>query len=128
MPAGRGGHSAAGRGGPLAGSAAAISGRGRKTRALWSAPAGASPPASLSSTTLPPRDTNTRPDHGPASLVQIILALTASQRHPAAPSCRTTPCPEFPRRVPAGEILRTHGRGQPCAPRAASQRLRYVAV
>ncbi len=26
----------------------------------------ASPPASLSSTTLPPKDTDTRPDHGPA--------------------------------------------------------------
>src|SRR6476620_8363542 len=75
MPARPGGDSAAGRGGPRASSAAAISGRGRKTRTLRSAPAGASPPASLSSTTLPPKDTDTRPDHGRAAL-QIILALT----------------------------------------------------
>src|SRR2546421_5690160 len=108
MPAGRGGHGVAGRGGPLAGSAAAISGRGRKTRALWSAPAGASPPASLSSTTLPPRDTDTRPDYGPAS-PQIILALTGpvngirprrhAARHRALNSRGAWP---------AREILRAH--------------------
>ena len=44
-----------------AATAAAISGRGRRTTASRSAPAGASPPASLSSTTLPAKDTDTRP-------------------------------------------------------------------
>src|SRR5438874_11311093 len=88
MPAGPDGGSAAGPGGPRTGSAALTSGRGRKTTTLRSTPAGASPPASLTSTTLPPKDTDPRPDHDPASPAQIILALTASQRHPAAPSCR----------------------------------------
>jgi hypothetical protein len=46
MPAGPGGDSAAGQGGPQpAGTAAGASGHGRRTRALRLAPAGVSPPA-----------------------------------------------------------------------------------
>ena len=56
--AGRG--SAAGRGGPRAGSAAAISGRGRKTRASRSAPAGVSRQAWWSNTKPPPEEGEAR--------------------------------------------------------------------
>src|SRR6266536_1025946 len=87
MPARPGGDSAAGRGGPQpAGTAAGASGHGRNRLASRSAPAGASPPASLSNTKPPPpNDTDTRPDQGPASPAQIILALTASQPHLVGP-------------------------------------------
>jgi nucleoid-associated protein Lsr2 len=60
-PARLAGDSAAGPGVPQhAGSAAAISGRGRKARASRSATADASPPASLSSTKPPPKAPDSR--------------------------------------------------------------------
>jgi SnoaL-like polyketide cyclase len=75
----------AGRGGPRrAVSAAAISGRGRKTRASRSAPAGASPPASPSNTRPLHNDSDARawimvgPDEVPP---RWDLALTAGQWH-----------------------------------------------
>jgi hypothetical protein len=60
MPARPGGDGAAGRRGPQpAGTAAGASGHGRNRPASRSATAGASPPASLSSTKPPPKDADT---------------------------------------------------------------------
>jgi hypothetical protein len=75
-------------GGPRqAGSAAAVSGRGRNRRASRSAPVGASPPALLSNTKPRPSDPdacrgNGRPERIPA---QMASALTAGQRRAVEP-------------------------------------------
>jgi hypothetical protein len=96
-----------------AASAVRASGHGRTRRASRSAPAGTSPPASLSSTRPPPNDTDTRPDHGPASPAPLTPGPhgqpTASGRAalpPQAHSRKRTPgSAEKSSFQPATEIL-----------------------